>query len=176
MEDVQYSRLLDAGWDLAAVREVLPLLLETAFRHSVSLQVAHLGVNLHSARWHAGVHRLAGVHTVVLRMATPEASSGRSCCHCPATARSAQAVSSPLTVAAHKGLFQQAEQAEVLLQVGAQVIQECGGEGSAHWLDDGSEHPHRIALSMHSGAVGHARHRLQELAAQRGLQVRLLCC
>ena len=56
------------------------------------------------------------------------------------------------------------------------MIQECGGDGSAHWLDDGSEHPHRIALSTHADCAGLAQHRLQELSSQQGLKVRAPCC
>ena len=53
------------------------------------------------------------------------------------------------------------------------VLEECG-DGNAHWLDDGSEHPHRIALSMVSGCVSHAEQRLQQLCSAEGLKVRLL--
>ena len=58
--------------------------------------------------------------------------------------------------------------------MGAQVIEECG-EGCAHWLDDGSEHPHRIALSMQQQHVARSQARLQELASQRSVKVALQC-
>ena len=53
------------------------------------------------------------------------------------------------------------------------VLEDCG-DGNAHWLDDGSEHPHRIALSMVSECVPHAEQRLQQLCRAEGLKVSLL--
>ena len=58
-----------------------------------------------------------------------------------------------------------------VLQVANQVIQECGGDGRAHWLDHGTEHPHRIALSMQAACVPHATASLQHGCSARGLQV-----
>lgn len=56
-------------------------------------------------------------------------------------------------------------------QVAGKVLAECGGEGKAHWLDDGSEHPHRIALSMQAACVPSATASLQRGCDAVGLQV-----
>ena len=56
-------------------------------------------------------------------------------------------------------------------QVANQVIAECGGEGGAHWLDSGTEHPHRIALSVQASCVPSAVAGLQQGCHARGLQV-----
>ncbi|KAK9810564.1 hypothetical protein WJX73_000994 [Symbiochloris irregularis] len=62
----------------------------------------------------------------------------------------------------------------VVREVGAQVIAECGGDGHAHWLDDGSEHPHRIALSMQASCVLAAKASLQQKCAARNLKVQVI--
>ena len=45
------------------------------------------------------------------------------------------------------------------------------GSESAQWLDDGSEHPHRIALSVQSFRVPEVSQRLAEGCASRNVKV-----
>lgn len=59
-------------------------------------------------------------------------------------------------------------------EVANQVIAECGGEGGAHWLDSGTEHPHRIALSVQASCVPSAVAGLQQGCHARGLQVQVI--
>ena len=58
-------------------------------------------------------------------------------------------------------------------QVAAEVIGAVGEE-HAQWLDDGSEHPHRIALMVAAARVPDVTARLAQGFAQRGVQVRVL--
>ena len=67
--------------------------------------------------------------------------------------------------------------AEGTVQVAEEAIQRHAGDSSANWLDRGTEHPHRIALSVHVGSLqdclSHLRHGFQ----QRAVQVPdCLCC
>ena len=55
-------------------------------------------------------------------------------------------------------------------QVAGGLVQGMGD--AAHWLDDGSEHPHRIALSVRADQVPHVTHSLQAGIAAAGLQAR----
>lgn len=58
-------------------------------------------------------------------------------------------------------------------EVGTEAI--AGAEeGAAHWLDDGSEHPHRIALSVKATAVPGILAALEAGTASRGLRVKLI--
>ena len=57
-------------------------------------------------------------------------------------------------------------------QVAGEVISAVGSD-SVQWLDDGSEHPHRIALSVQSSRVPDVCHRLTEGTHSRGVQVTL---
>lgn len=45
-------------------------------------------------------------------------------------------------------------------------------EDAGAWLDQGTEHPHRLALSVRRDRVPHTRRSLAEAFAGRGLQVR----
>ncbi|CAL8467114.1 g6650 [Coccomyxa elongata] len=48
------------------------------------------------------------------------------------------------------------------------------GSSCAQWLDDGSEHPHRIALSVRQDKVHEVSERLKEGFLQRDVQVRII--
>lgn len=58
------------------------------------------------------------------------------------------------------------------MQVAAEVIGAVG-EQSAQWLDDGSEHPHRIALSVEASRVPDVTHRLSHGCASKNVKVPL---
>jgi sucrose-6F-phosphate phosphohydrolase len=45
---------------------------------------------------------------------------------------------------------------------------------AAHWLDDGSEHPHRVALSVRAAGAAAAEAALRAGAAARGLEVEVI--
>ncbi len=45
-------------------------------------------------------------------------------------------------------------------------------EGAGDWLDHGTEHPHRIALSIRADKVQHVVYKLGEGFASMGLQAR----
>lgn len=47
-------------------------------------------------------------------------------------------------------------------------------EGQCHWLDQGTEHPHRIALSCHIDVVDAVTRTLQQGFVQAGCQVRII--
>ena len=57
-------------------------------------------------------------------------------------------------------------------QVAGEVIGSVGSD-SVQWLDDGSEHPHRIALSVQSSRVPDVCHRLTEGTISRGVKASL---
>ena len=50
------------------------------------------------------------------------------------------------------------------------------GSDSVQWLDDGSEHPHRIALSVQSSRVPDVCHRLTQGTMSRGVKVTSYNC
>ena len=62
---------------------------------------------------------------------------------------------------------------EQVRNVGADVIKELTEE-RAHWLDDGSEHPHRIALSVHVDSVESAKRMMQEKLNNMGILFKLI--
>ena len=55
-------------------------------------------------------------------------------------------------------------------QVAEEVIGAVGSD-SAQWLDDGSEHPHRIALSVQSSRVPEVCQQLTEGALSKRVKV-----
>jgi sucrose-6F-phosphate phosphohydrolase len=55
----------------------------------------------------------------------------------------------------------------------SEVIAELSGEQIA-WLDDGTEHPHRVALSVHVNAVDLAMHLLKEKLDAHGMNFKLI--
>ena len=55
-------------------------------------------------------------------------------------------------------------------QVAGEVISAIGSD-QAQWLDDGSEHPHRIALSMQSSVVPEVCRLLAENCLAKGVKV-----
>ena len=57
-------------------------------------------------------------------------------------------------------------------QVAGEVIGAVGSD-SVQWLDDGTEHPHRIALSVQSSRVPDVCHRLTQGTLNRGVKVSL---
>ena len=61
-----------------------------------------------------------------------------------------------------------------MMQVAEEAVQRHAGDQSVNWLDHGTEHPHRIALSVHvhrlHDCLAHLRHGFQ----QHTVQVRLL--
>ena len=58
-----------------------------------------------------------------------------------------------------------------LLQVADQVVSQHGSDGAVHWLDHGTEHPHRIALSVRSDKVQMCMRQLSEGLKAHGVQV-----
>ena len=56
------------------------------------------------------------------------------------------------------------------VQVAREVMGAVGQERT-RWLDDGSEHPHRIALMVHEHAVPDVTGRLADGLARAGVQV-----
>ena len=57
-------------------------------------------------------------------------------------------------------------------QVAGEVISAIGPD-QAQWLDDGSEHPHRIALSVQSSRVPEVCQLLEDGCLAKGVKVRL---
>ena len=57
------------------------------------------------------------------------------------------------------------------LQVAGRIVSDLEDQGAGHWLDHGTEHPHRIALSIRADMVPHAVHSLSSGFAHEGLQV-----
>ena len=47
-------------------------------------------------------------------------------------------------------------------------------EGTAHWLDDGSEHPHRIALSVQAHAVPAVKKSIERITRTLGIRVQMI--
>ena len=43
-----------------------------------------------------------------------------------------------------------------------------------HWLDDGTEHPHRIALSVHKDEVARVKGEVMEAVTQSGFQAQMI--
>ena len=60
----------------------------------------------------------------------------------------------------------------------AQVVEETlrwlEEQGAGAWLDQGTEHPHRLALSVRSDRLHDTYHRLTHAFSDRGLQVSCL--
>ena len=52
------------------------------------------------------------------------------------------------------------------------VLRGLRGDDAGAWLDQGTEHPHRLAISVRQDRVPAARQQLSEAFAARGLQVR----
>ena len=50
-------------------------------------------------------------------------------------------------------------------------MQELEGHGAGHWLDHGTEHPHRIALSVRADKVKHVVGQLTSGFRGQGIQV-----
>lgn len=59
------------------------------------------------------------------------------------------------------------------VQVAGDIVRELEGSEAAHWLDHGTEHPHRIALSIRSDKVGYAVQKLSAGFSHNKLQVRM---
>lgn len=59
-------------------------------------------------------------------------------------------------------------------QAASEVIQELS-EKHVKWLDDGSEHPHRIALNVHVDAVDLVQHLLKEKLDVNNVHYKLIC-
>lgn len=53
------------------------------------------------------------------------------------------------------------------------MVDHLRAEGAGDWLDHGTEHPHRIALSIRADKVPHAVEMLGEGFAACGLEVKL---
>lgn len=62
---------------------------------------------------------------------------------------------------------------EKVRRAASEVLSELSSEAIS-WLDDGSEHPHRIALSVHVNAVDLAMHLLKEKMEAQGLHFKLI--
>lgn len=58
-------------------------------------------------------------------------------------------------------------------EAASQVISELSQDQIA-WLDDGSEHPHRLALSVHINSVDLAMHLLKEKLDEQGMNYKLI--
>lgn len=65
-------------------------------------------------------------------------------------------------------------QLEKVHHAAAQVIQDLSGD-QVKWLDDGSEHPHRIALNVHVDSVDLVQHLLQEKLDAQNINYKLIC-
>ena len=59
----------------------------------------------------------------------------------------------------------------LLPQVADQVVSQHGSDGAVHWLDHGTEHPHRIALSVRGDKVQMCMRQLGEGLKAHGVQV-----
>lgn len=62
---------------------------------------------------------------------------------------------------------------EKVRRAASEVLVELSGDAIS-WLDDGSEHPHRIALSVHVNSVDLAMHLLREKMEAQGLNFMLI--
>jgi sucrose-6F-phosphate phosphohydrolase len=62
---------------------------------------------------------------------------------------------------------------EKVRRAASEVLVELSGDAIS-WLDDGSEHPHRIALSVHVNSVDLAMHLLREKMEAQGLNFKLI--
>ena len=51
------------------------------------------------------------------------------------------------------------------------MVSQLGSDGAVHWLDHGTEHPHRIALSVRSDKVQICMSQLSEGLKAHGVQV-----
>jgi sucrose-6F-phosphate phosphohydrolase len=63
---------------------------------------------------------------------------------------------------------------EAVYQSASEVISELSEE-HVKWLDDGSEHPHRIALNVHVDSVDLVQHLMREKLDSRGIHYKLIC-
>lgn len=61
----------------------------------------------------------------------------------------------------------------VVKAAGAQAIAAVP-EGTAHWLDDGSEHPHRIALSVQAHAVPAVKNSIERVTKALGIRTQMI--
>lgn len=62
---------------------------------------------------------------------------------------------------------------EKVRRAASEVLSELSSDAIS-WLDDGSEHPHRIALSVHVNSVDLAMHLLKDKMEAQGLQFKLI--
>ena len=64
--------------------------------------------------------------------------------------------------------------ASTLSQVAGELLSQLAEEGAGHWLDEGTEHPHRIALSIRADRIPPILEQLKTGFAQQGVQVGLV--
>jgi len=57
------------------------------------------------------------------------------------------------------------------VQVVEETLRWLEEQGAGAWLDQGTEHPHRLALSVRSDRLHDTYHRLTHAFSDRGLQV-----
>lgn len=62
----------------------------------------------------------------------------------------------------------------VIEELKSRSIVDANGNGAAHWLDDGSEHPHRVALSVRADMLNRAKDVLKAELAKSGVDAQLI--
>lgn len=62
----------------------------------------------------------------------------------------------------------------IVYQAASDVIRDLSEE-HVKWLDDGSEHPHRIALNVHVDSVDIVQHLMREKLDAQGISYKLIC-
>ena len=58
------------------------------------------------------------------------------------------------------------------MQVAEGLLSRLAEAGAGHWLDQGTEHPHRIALSIQANRIPSALEQLREGFAKQDIQAR----
>ena len=177
-EDAQWARTLDQGWDLARVRQARAL-------HALRApSVCHLQLLNRMPRvvWKAGTAQ-CGRHELPLPIFEARAVRCTGCREARRGARKRRMPLPALLEAARaeagfvRGELQRKRSAGDLthatraLQVAGEVMRAVG-QDRTQWLDDGSEHPHRIALLVHEHSVPDVSARLADGLARAGVQAR----
>ncbi|CAD7701685.1 unnamed protein product [Ostreobium quekettii] len=76
---------------------------------------------------------------------------------------------------AYRGLLDEDWDLDVVRTVAEELVRQFGNEGAVEWLDNGTEHPHRVALRVHIRVVDALVEEFGQRLLHNGLQVQTIC-
>jgi len=162
-EDLQWARRLSEGWDLGRVRQA---------RQAPPANPASVwpeGYSMRVGRRH--------VHAGAVRLAPTPLMTGDMCPCPPCCSPGAWSLcrARPACAGSQVGELQPSVQLRAGGQVAGEVLGRLGEDAGA-WLDRGTEHPHRIALSVRGDRASDAAAQLRAGFEAAGVQARPWGC